>query len=251
MPDPARTAEAFFQHYRAGCNAQTGDRYTVFATVFPKGDLEKELAEAAARMGDLRITAADLDREKPRLLDEVSNMFGRIPALGAVNIARELIRPTPRGGRKGGLPEHVQAITLDEVRAHWKRYYKPRNAILVLAGAVDEAAARRGGDGPLRQARARRGDPRTGRARFAEDRGGARAGQSNPSSRRPSPWPASPMPHPSPEVNSMRRSSCWWPGSTPLRPSPAVAGGTGRPSVYFPLLEDPAVLGVSVTAKAR
>ncbi len=79
---PARTAEAFFQRYRAGCNAQTGDRYTVFATVFPKGDLEKELAEAAARMGDLRITAADLDREKPRLLDELSNMFGRHPYPG-------------------------------------------------------------------------------------------------------------------------------------------------------------------------
>src|SRR5262249_20184880 len=65
--DPARTAEAFFQRYRAGCNAQTGDRYTVFATVFPKGDLEKELTEVAARIGDLRLTAADLDRQQPRL----------------------------------------------------------------------------------------------------------------------------------------------------------------------------------------
>ena len=154
--EPARTAEAFFQRYRSGCNAQTGDRYTVVATVFPKGDLEKELTDAAARMGDLRITAADLDREKPRLLDEVANMFGRFPALGAVNIARELIRPTPQGGRKGGVPEHVQAITLDDVQAHWKRYYKPRNAIIVLAGAVDEATARQRGHGPLRQARARR-----------------------------------------------------------------------------------------------
>ena len=77
---PARTAEAFFQRYRAGCNAQTGDRYTVVATVFPKGDLEKELTEAAARMGDLRITAADLDREKPRLLDEVANNWESIHA---------------------------------------------------------------------------------------------------------------------------------------------------------------------------
>src|SRR5206468_12690228 len=75
--EPARTADAFFQRYRAGCNAQTGDRYTVFATVFPKDELEKELTEAAARMGELRIMAADLDREKRRLLDEVANMFGR------------------------------------------------------------------------------------------------------------------------------------------------------------------------------
>ena len=113
----------------------------MFATVFPKGDLAKELTDAAARMGDLRITTADLDREKPRLLDEISNMFGRLPALGAVNIARELVRPTPQGGRKGGLPEHINAITLDDVRAHWKQYYNPKNAILVLAGAVDDAAA--------------------------------------------------------------------------------------------------------------
>src|SRR5262249_6377422 len=87
--------------------------------------------------------AADLDREKPRLLEELANMFGRIPALGAVNHARELIRPAPQGGRKGGMPEHVQAMTLDDVKTQWARYYKPRNAILVLAGAVDGPSARR------------------------------------------------------------------------------------------------------------
>ena len=41
------------------------------------------------------------------------------------------------------LPEHVAAITLDEIRARWGRYYKPRNATLVLVGAVDEGAASR------------------------------------------------------------------------------------------------------------
>ena len=141
--EPARTADALFRRYPSGCNAQTGDRYTVFATVFPKGELEKELAEASARMSDLRLSSGDLDREVPRLLDEVANMFGRIPALGAVNNARELVRPSPRAGRKGGLPDHIRAITLDEVRSYWKRYYKPANAIVVVAGAVDEGAARR------------------------------------------------------------------------------------------------------------
>src|SRR5690606_26548589 len=55
---PARAAEAFFRQYPAGCNAQTGDRYTVVAAVFPPEDLAKELRDAAARMGDLRIEAA-------------------------------------------------------------------------------------------------------------------------------------------------------------------------------------------------
>ncbi|HEY7156820.1 MAG TPA: pitrilysin family protein [Gemmataceae bacterium] len=137
-----RTAEAYMQRYRAGCNAQTGDRYTVIATIFAKADLNKELRDAAARMGDLRVTAADLDREKPRIDDEVANMFGRIPSLGARNNAHELVRPTPHGGRRGGLPEQVRAATLEEVQQHWKRYYKPRNAILALAGDVDGKATR-------------------------------------------------------------------------------------------------------------
>jgi zinc protease len=138
-----RTVEDYMRRYRAGWNAQTGDRYTVIATVFARDDLNKELRDAAARMGDLRVTAADLDREKPRIDEELANMFGRIPSLGARNLAHELIRLTPHGGRRGGLPEHVRAATLEEVRQHWKRYYKPRNAILTLAGNVDAKRARR------------------------------------------------------------------------------------------------------------
>jgi zinc protease len=140
--EPARTADAFFRRYPAGCYAQTGERSTLFATVFPKGDLEQELTEAAARMGDLRITAEDLDREKRYLLEELADGFGRVPPVGAINHAHELIRPAPRGGRRGGVPEQVRAITHDAVRTQWAHHYKPRNAMLVLAGAVDEKAAR-------------------------------------------------------------------------------------------------------------
>ena len=49
---------------------------------FPRTDLEAELKDAAARMGDLRIAADDLARERPRLLTEVDNMFGDFPMLG-------------------------------------------------------------------------------------------------------------------------------------------------------------------------
>ena len=68
----------------------------MIATVFPKRELDHELGDAAARMVALRVTAADLDRERPRLLQEVANMFEGFPALAAMNNARELVRPTPR-----------------------------------------------------------------------------------------------------------------------------------------------------------
>jgi zinc protease len=244
---PARSAGAFFQQYPAGCNAQTGDRYTVIATVFPPGDLDHELTDAVARMGDLRITAADLDREKPRLLEEVANMFGRIPSLSAVNIARELIRPTPRGGRKGGLPEHVQAITLDQVQSHWKRYYKPRNAILVLAGAVDVAAARQAimvkfatlAAGEAAPAPGEPGAPRPGSVRELAVR-----------SLLPQAEPMVCLAYAAPELGSELHApflvlvARLW-----AKSQPAARGESGRPSVYFPLLEDPAVLGVSAAVK--
>ena len=247
---PARTAEAFFQRYRAGCNAQTGDRYSVFATVFPKGDLEKELAEAAARMGELRITAPELDREKPRLLDELSNMFGRIPSLGAINVARELIRPTPQGGRKGGLPEQVKPITLEEVRAHCKRYYKPRNAILVLAGAVDEAAARQAvaahfaklepGEEVLEPGEP--GSPNAGAVRELSVRTLQLQAEPVACLAYAAPQPGSDLYAP-----FLVLVARFWAASA--RPGGGRGGGAGQPSVYFPLLEDPAVLGVSAMAK--
>jgi zinc protease len=138
-----RSAQDVFERYVRGANFQTGDRYTVLATVFPKKDLQEELKDAAARMGDLRPAEINLKWEVPRVLDELANMFSGFPRLTAWNHARELVRPTPLGGRKGGVPAHVKAITLAEIQARWRAYYRPNNAVLVLAGAIDPAAARK------------------------------------------------------------------------------------------------------------
>jgi zinc protease len=138
-----RTADQFFARYPKGCNAQTGDRYTVIATVFPAKELPSELKDAAARMSGLLPTEDDLKREIPRVQLEVRNMFGGIPHLGAWNHARELARPTPLGGRKGGHPEHVAGLTLDDVKGHAGKFYRPNNATLVLAGSFEAGAGRK------------------------------------------------------------------------------------------------------------
>ena len=141
-PTPQRTIQQYVARYPDGWNAQTGDRYTVVGCVFPPDRLEAELRDAAARLGDLRITQADLDREVPRVVLELANMFGGMPMLAAHNLARERVRPTPRGGRKGGRPDHVQALTPDVLQERWQRYYRANNATLILAGAIDPASVR-------------------------------------------------------------------------------------------------------------
>jgi zinc protease len=124
-------------------NAQTGERYTMIATVFPADLLDSELTDAAARMRGPKLTPADVDRERAQLLAEVSNMFEGAPALAAVNNARARVRPMPAGGRQGGRPEYLRAFTIEEIRRRLDRYYKPSNATLALAGDFSAAAARR------------------------------------------------------------------------------------------------------------
>jgi len=140
---PARTAFEYMERYPDGWNAQTGARYTVFATVSPAKSLEDELQDAANRMGNLSIVEPDLAREKPRLVRELHNMYRDIPVLAAFQNVSERIQPSPLGGRKGGLADHVNALTVEELQSRWQRYYKPKNAILAVAGGFEPATVRR------------------------------------------------------------------------------------------------------------
>lgn len=140
---PARTVREYALAHPHGWNAQTGDDYTVIASVFDVAELDDELKEAAERMQSLRVTDADLDREKPRILDELHNMYAGITKLAANNRARELVHPSAEGHRKGGVSDDVSKLTAADVQARWERYYKPNNARLVLAGDFDALYAKR------------------------------------------------------------------------------------------------------------
>jgi zinc protease len=139
---PGRTVEELMSRYRDGHTAQTSDVHTMVGMVFPPERLDEELRELALRLGALDVRAEDLQREQARVLAEVGNMFEGMPALMAFNRARELALPTPEGGRRAGLPAHVKALTLEDVRGHAARCFRAGNAVLSLAGPVDAAKAR-------------------------------------------------------------------------------------------------------------
>jgi len=134
---PPRPVEAWIRGYPDGWNAQTGSDYTVVAGVFPAARLDDEVADAVARMTDLHIDADDLSREVPRLVTEVDNMFA-VPALAAANRARERARPAPNHGRKGGVAAEVRSLGVDDVTARWRSLYRGGNAVVVIAGELDD-----------------------------------------------------------------------------------------------------------------
>ncbi len=139
--EPSRTVTQYMQRYPLGWNAQTGEDYTIIATVFEKERLAMEIEDAANRMGALDPKQSDLDREVPRLLEEVNNMFGGMPQLAVLNHARNNVRPSSVEHRKGGVPEQVKLIGLNDVIHWWLDHYKPSNAVLVLAGDFDPMVA--------------------------------------------------------------------------------------------------------------
>ena len=134
--EPARTVDEVVTSYPLGSNAQTGEDYTVIATVVDAGGLEGELTRMAGRLAGVAPTDADLAREEPRLQAELTNMFGAIPELGAANLARERLRPTPDDGRRGGDPDAVAALTLDDLVERLTLYH-PGNAHLSVAGPIE------------------------------------------------------------------------------------------------------------------
>jgi zinc protease len=139
---PAQSVRQIMRRYPLGFNAQTGSDYTVIATVFAADKLKDELAEAAARMSDLKIEDLDIKRETPRLLTEVNNMYGGIPGIATLNHIRQNLSPIAGGGRHGGTADHVKTITAQMLQQIWKDYYKPKHAILVLAGDFDTGKAK-------------------------------------------------------------------------------------------------------------
>jgi zinc protease len=140
---PSRNVDRFMTDYPKGWNAQTGMDYMVIATVFPKRQLDEEIRMAAARMKSLNINETDLDREIPRIEQELANMYSGIPMLASQNLSAEMLLSSPAKGRKGGVIEQIRTITVDELRARISAFYKPANALIVISGAVEPGTTRK------------------------------------------------------------------------------------------------------------
>jgi len=233
---PARTAEELMASHPLGWNAQTGDDFTVIATVAPADAIGAELDDAAARMGDLRPAAADLARELPRMQVELGNMYGGMPMLAAPNAAREKLRPGPAGSRHGGFFEQIAPFPLEDVVNRWRRFYKPANALLVVAGKFDPDLARAEIErrfGPIPS-----GEPAPERAVGTEPKPGEAAPDAGAPAEACVAWPA-PRPGEPGFAGSLVLVARLW------QRSQALASEPGRFPVRYAPLDDPGILYLS------
>lgn len=139
---PARNVNEYMGRYPDGWNAQTGDDYTVIATVFAAGQLDEELADAADRMRRIVVRQSDLDRELPRIDEELANMYDRAPMLAVGNHGRHHAEPLAADGRRGGKIDDLKVVSVEVISQWLDKHYKPCNATLVLAGMFEVAEVR-------------------------------------------------------------------------------------------------------------
>ncbi len=122
-------------------NAYTSWDETVYVSTIAPAYLGRVLELEADRMVNLALSQTNLDNEKRIVVEELrvrqqNDPFSRVAvrALGAV------LGGHPYGTTPAGTEQDIEAVGLDQARAFYARYYRPRNAHLVIVGPVDPAA---------------------------------------------------------------------------------------------------------------
>ncbi len=121
-------------------NASTGDDVTEYHEVVPSNHLETLLWAEAERMANLKVDDANFKSERAVVEEEyrqrvLASPYGRL--FNALSSASYLEHPYKRPGI--GNIDDLEASTLADVVAFHKRYYRPDNATLVVAGDFDPA----------------------------------------------------------------------------------------------------------------
>ncbi len=122
-------------------NASTADDYTNYYEVVPANHLERLLWAEAERMGSLVVEQGFFASERDVVKEELRSRvlaapYGRMFYLYFPQISYD-VHPYGRPGI--GSIEDLDAATIDDVRAFHATYYRPDNAVLVVAGNFEPA----------------------------------------------------------------------------------------------------------------
>jgi zinc protease len=119
-------------------NAFTSEDITNYYEVVPSNHLERLLWAEADRLASLTVNAQNFATERDVVIGEydqriLAEPYGMLDEL--VNREAYAVHPYRRGVI--GSPEELNAASLDDVMAFHDTYYRPDNAILVVAGDLD------------------------------------------------------------------------------------------------------------------
>jgi zinc protease len=137
---PPETMDRLTEDVGGFNNASTWDDFTNYYETVPANHLERVLWGEAERMGSLVVDEANFQSERAVVQEEfrqsvLSNPYGRLFSLYTAQ-ANFDVHPYGRPGI--GSIADLDAATLADVKAFHATYYRPDNAVLVIAGNFDQ-----------------------------------------------------------------------------------------------------------------
>ncbi len=138
---PAETMDRLTEDVGGFNNASTYDDFTNYYEVVPANHLERLLWAEADRMGTLVVDDAIFKSERDVVKEEyrqriLASPYGKLFGLYLFQ-ANFSVHPYGRPGI--GSIEELNAATVADVKAFHATYYRPDNAVLVVAGNFDQA----------------------------------------------------------------------------------------------------------------
>lgn len=124
-------------------NANTTDDRTYYYEVFPSNNLELGLWMESERMLHPVINQIGVDTQNEVIKEEKRTRFDNQPyGNWQTEVKKNMFINHPYRWSPIGSMEHLDAAKLEEFQAFFKKFYVPKNAVLVVAGQIDIAQAK-------------------------------------------------------------------------------------------------------------
>ncbi len=125
-------------------NAFTNNDVTNFYNLLPAKNIEVAFWLESDRMLSLNFDERVLETQRKVVLEEFKETCTDKPYGDVWHHLSGLVYKTHpyRWPTIGSVPQHIEEATMDDVKHFYSSYYAPNNAILVVAGNVNEAQAR-------------------------------------------------------------------------------------------------------------
>lgn len=125
-------------------NANTTDDRTYYYETFPSNKLELALWMESERMLHPVINQVGVNTQREVVKEEKRLRYDNRPYGQLLKAVKEnMFKVHPYRWTTIGDMKHLDAATLDEFKAFFKKFYIPNNAVLVVAGDFDKAQAKK------------------------------------------------------------------------------------------------------------
>ncbi len=134
---PAGAAAREVERLGGYLNAYTSFDRTCYLTDMPSRHWKTGIDIVRDLAFNPTLDAGDLEREKPVIISELEGYEDEPGGRLSLETQAAAMAGTPYGHPIIGLRETIRAVTPDTLRAYIRRWYQPRNMLLVVAGDIN------------------------------------------------------------------------------------------------------------------